>query len=318
MSDIDLNLEDDLKAEKAENVGDIIIENDDSPAEKPAAKKAEPPSIDEGAEVLKKQLEQERQRVLDAERRAEAAEAVAHNAQADIKDTQLKLVETAITTKNEEAANLKRQYSTALSNGDYEMAADIQLQMSRNAAELLNLENGKVAMENQARQPVQPRRGNEVDDFAAQMRSSGYPRSAEWVKNHPEYVTNPRMNQKMIAAHQIAIADGHAADTDGYFEAVERVLGIGGEERPASRQRQVDSDDDASASAAQAVSKRKAADESPPPSAPPSRNPPSNNGNRPQVVRLTAEEREMAAMAGLTEKEYALNKLALKREGRIN
>jgi phage I-like protein len=35
-------------------------------------------------------------------------------------------------------------------------------------------------------------------------------------------------------------------------------------------------------------------------------------------VRLSAAEREMADMMGMTEKEYALNKLTLQREGKLN
>jgi hypothetical protein len=35
-------------------------------------------------------------------------------------------------------------------------------------------------------------------------------------------------------------------------------------------------------------------------------------------VRLTSAEREMADMMGMTEKEYAVNKLALQREGKLN
>jgi hypothetical protein len=36
------------------------------------------------------------------------------------------------------------------------------------------------------------------------------------------------------------------------------------------------------------------------------------------VVRLSGEEREMAAMMKMTPEEYAKNKVALKKEGRLN
>lgn len=310
----DLKLDD--EADVQDNaVGEIVIEALEDAGDSPSSAKKSPPSLDEGAEHLRKQLDAEKRRAADAEKRAMDAEAKVQSAQADVQDTQLKLVETAILSKADEAANLKRQYSHALASGDYDAAADIQLQMSRNAAEQLNLENGKLAMENQAKQPKVQQRGSEVEDFAAQMRANGYPRSAEWVRNHPEYVTSQRMNQKMIAAHQIAIADGHAADTDDYFSAVEKVLGIS--DTPAKR-----GDiphDDAAELAAKPVSRRAASEDgAAPPAAPVSRNPPTNGGNRPQVVRLSAEEREMAALSGLTEQEYARNKLSLKKEGRLN
>jgi phage I-like protein len=41
------------------------------------------------------------------------------------------------------------------------------------------------------------------------------------------------------------------------------------------------------------------------------------NGTRPGVVKLSGVEAETAKMLGMTEKEYALNKLALQREGKL-
>jgi phage I-like protein len=54
-----------------------------------------------------------------------------------------------------------------------------------------------------------------------------------------------------------------------------------------------------------------------PPAAPVSR---SNNtsGTRPNVVRLTAAEREMADNMGMKPEEYAKNKLALQKEGKLH
>jgi hypothetical protein len=54
-----------------------------------------------------------------------------------------------------------------------------------------------------------------------------------------------------------------------------------------------------------------------PPSAPVTRSG-TAPGTRPNVVRLSAQEREMAEMMQMTETEYARNKLALQKEGKLN
>jgi phage I-like protein len=53
-----------------------------------------------------------------------------------------------------------------------------------------------------------------------------------------------------------------------------------------------------------------------PPSAPVSRSG-SAPGSRPNVVRLSNAEREMANMMGMTDMEYAKNKQALQKEGKL-
>ena len=42
------------------------------------------------------------------------------------------------------------------------------------------------------------------------------------------------------------------------------------------------------------------------------------SGTRPNVVRLSSEEREMASMMGMSPEDYARNKIALKREGKLH
>ena len=95
----------------------------------------------------------------------------------------------------------------------------------------------------------------------------------------------------MIAAHNLAVADGAAVETDAYFAAVESILGL-----------------TKAAPAAEDPPTRR----SPPPAAPVGR--PEN----PRAVRLSAEEVEMASMMGMTNEEWAKNKQALRAEGRLH
>ena len=160
---------------------------------------------------------------------------------------------------------------------------------------------GLAAVELAATPPQQPQHSDVVEAFASQLT----PRSASWVRAHPEYVRNPRLNQKMIAAHQMALADGMEADTDEYFGYVEDMLQV-------KNQPHRDSGDDPMSGASKPAQRR-----SSPAAAPVSRNM-NSSGTKSNVVTLTPEMREIAKNLGQTPEEYAKNRLALIREGRIN
>lgn len=255
--------------------------------------------VDNSLETLKEQLERERQARAEAERRANEAAQTAYQAQAEVQDSNLHLVTNAIETVSQTQSILKANYRDAMSAGDYDTAAEIQAEMSSNAAKLLQLEQGKQALENAPRSEApRPYTADPVEALASQLS----PRSADWVRRHPEYATDPRLYNKMLAAHNLAVADGIDPDTEDYFSSIEDTLRI----------RSRNDYEDASAAAAKPLQRRSA-----PPAAPVSRSG-TGTGTRPNRVTLTAEEREMASMMGMTPEEYGRNKLALKKEGRMN
>lgn len=256
-------------------------------------------SVSEADQIaeLRAQIEAERNARLEAEKRAQEALMTAHKANSEVDDTNLQLVNSAIDNMRRESDILKANYRAAMSNADYERAAEYQEAMSHNAAKLLQLESGKTALENKPRNefPVQ-RNLDPVEDFASKLS----PRSADWVRRHPQYATDPRLTQKMIAAHNLAVADGHRADTDDYFQAVEETLKIN---------RRVEQNESALSSASEPSRRREA---------PPAAAPVSRDSGRTNVVRLSEEQKEMAAMMKMTPEEYARNLVALKREGKIH
>lgn len=271
-----------------ENESEVIVE--ETTEEQPKEL-----TLDEGVEELKARLEAANKRAAEAEAARLAAEQKAHGAQVTVQETNLQLVSNAIDTLRQSNEIAKANYKAAMSNGDYEAAATYQEEMSQHAAKLLQLEQGKQALETAPPPPAPVARPSDpVEAFAAQLS----PRSAEWVRKNPQYVTDPRLNQKMIAAHNLVMADGHTADTDEYFAAVESILKM--------NPRAPTTEEPLSAAAAPRRS-------APPPAAPVSRETRGSN-----VVRLTAEEREMAEMMRMTPEEYAKNKLALKKEGRLH
>ncbi len=247
---------------------------------------------------LKAQLAAEKAGRQAAEQRLHQAAREVHRARSDVDDTNLQLVVNAIETVSRDQELLKQAHTFALQSGDFARATEIQSEMSANSANLLQLENGRSAMQNAPRQPepaAPP--ADPVEAFAAQLS----PRSADWVRNHPEFVRDSRLNAKMIAAHNLAVADGIPTDSDEYFSAIEETLKV------TSRAVKADTDDQY---AAKVVQRRDAA----PAAAPANRG---GQTQRTNVVRLSAAQREMAEMMGMKPEDYAKNLVALKKEGKI-
>lgn len=275
-----------------EEMPEVIVAD----ADDPSSNEMDPQSA---IEKLQKKLKKERELRKDAEQNARNASYEAQKASYQVEDTNLTLVINAIETLKRDGEYLKSAYKEAMSVGDYDKAAEVQEIMSSNSAKMLQLENGRTAMENRPKQmpqaPVDP-----VEAMASQLS----PRSAKWVRENPQFATNPRMTQKMIAAHNIAIADGYQPDSDDYFEYVEETLRM---------KKNVDHDDDDNALSEAAMTKTR---RSSPVSAPVSRSG-SAPGTRPNVVRLSSDEREIARMNKMSDQEYARYKMQLQKEGKL-
>lgn len=286
--------ENDVPAEKQD---EIVIE----PAEKPE-KKAEKPKddIEKSLQELQARLDAEREKRLAAERAANDASQTAHKHKSEAADANLHLITNAMKTIEQSNEILKANLRNAHASSDFDQIAEIQSEMANNAANLARLEQGKSALEAAPKEEAPtPFVSDPVEALASQLS----PRSAAWVRSHPEFATDPRKYQAMIAAHQLAVANGETADSDGYFESIETSLRI---------RQPTYANDDASSEAAKPVQRRQS-----PPAAPVSRSATTSGGN-PNRVTLSSEEREFAKMNGMTEQEYAKNKLALIREGKLN
>jgi hypothetical protein len=257
---------------------------------------------EEGIRELKFQLEQEKLARAEAEKRARQAAEREYAAKNETTDTQISFLGNAINSLQQETTYLKAGYREAMATGDYDRAAEIQQRMSDNSARLQTMENGKDSLERQAKQTA-PQYQQPMDPVEA-LASSLSPRSANWVRNNPQFATDQRLFQKMIAAHNLAMADGIAPDSDEYFATVEETLRI---RRPEPVY------EDPTEHAATVTQKRYTA----PPAAPVSRSG-TGTGTRANVVRLTEAEQEIAASMKMTNHEYAKNKLALQKEGKLN
>lgn len=275
------------------------------------------PTVDESLDTLKRQLEaknqeaiDERKGRLDAEKRAYSAETTARQATGSVDETNLQLIGSALEQTAQQQAIHKANLRTALQNGDADAMADAQEQIAILATRKAQLENGQFALEEHIERKRNAPPPVLHSDPVEQLASGLTPRSASWVRSHPEYVRDPRLNRKMIRAHEDAMDDRLSVDTDEYFQFIESRLGLGQQE--VTRRNDVQQDDSPMSEASAPTARR-----TPPPAAPVTRSG-TPNGQRPGVVRLSSQEKEMADMMGMTEIDYWKNKEALKREGKIH
>ena len=296
-----------MSDEKIETKEEEIVVTDAQEAEAPKLEpKEDEISPEIGIEALRQQLEMEKAARAEAEKRARTAENTASRASQEVQDSNLQLIVSAIDSVNRTNTMLKRDYAAAMQAGNFEQAAEIQSQMSINGAKLLQLENGKAALSERLKNPPRQQQETPPDPVEA-IASQLSPRSAAWVRAHPECVNDKRLYMKMIGAHNIAVADGFVADTDEYFAEIERQLGY----RKPQTTVQAEESEEPTSMAAKPMLKK-----APPPAAPSSRAASNGSGGK-NTVTLTREEREMASIMGMTPEEYAKNKLALKKEGKL-
>ena len=292
---IEVEIDDPVVAEKEEEIK--VITDDDSGADKG------PPviSAEDGIRELRRRLEAEHQGRLEAEHYAKYAREQASKAYEEVGETQFHLVSNALDTVRRDGDILKSQLRDAMNIGDHDRAAEIQEAMSTNAIRLNQLEAGKRDMETRPRQPAfnpppPPPPQPAYQDPLEQIAGAVSPRSASWIRANKDSLGNERALREMFRAHESAVDHGYAPDSDAYFQFVENRMGISD-----SRQQ-----------AASAPVQRKAA----PPAAPVSRSG-NGTGSRPNVVRLSSEQQEMAKNLGMTNAEYAAQVVALRKEGKL-
>lgn len=260
-------------------------------------------SAEDGIKELRRRLEEEHRLRKEAEHYAQYAAQQASKAYEEVGETQFHLVSNALETVKRDNEYLKNQLAEASSLGDHVKIAEIQEAISLNAVKINQLEMGKRDMESRPRQPafnppppppVQPL--DVVEDIANRVS----PRSASWIRANRDYIKDDRSVRKMFRAHEEAVDEGFAPDSDAYFQYVERFMGIKREES------------ESPLSSAAAPTQRRPA----PPAAPVSRSG-NGTGSKPNVVRLTREQAEFARMNNMTEQEYAKHLMDLRKEGKI-
>jgi hypothetical protein len=261
---------------------------------------------DDGVELLRRQLEEKKREADEAKRQKAEAERIAQQREQEVRtyqnqaqDSQHTAFVNAIASFERDAEMLEKAYAEQLSAGDYIAAAKVQRQMAQIESKLSQLHQGREALEERQRyqeaQPAyeQPRvQQVEADPFEQRIQHL-HPTAQQWVRQHPEYVTNPRMNSKMVETHWRALDEGYTANSPDYFSYLESEL-----LSPAQSQPKVQR----TAMAAAPVSRSNSS---------------VIRGQSGVTVTLTPAERDHAASMDMTDEEYAANKLYYINKGEL-
>lgn len=316
-----------------ENKDDLIVEVDETqlslPVEKPdeivveTKPEAKPEEVKTEAEpkrerkrhnqdaidALQAQLDAANRRAAEAEERARTRESELTTAKERVAQSDYDRVNGYLAAAKAKEDSIKRAIRSASEMGEHDKLADLQAELATVAARKLQYEDAKIDLEHkQSRakeerdtRPVRTETQQPHDEFEARI-SGLSTKSQTWLRQHPECVTNPRMNAKLMSAHWEALGDGIVADSREYFERLEERMGF------------VESDDedgDVEVETPRSESRRGV------PAAPVSRD--TRMGQvAPGKYRLTREEADMAEAMGMTPAQYAKNKVEMMKKGLWN
>jgi hypothetical protein len=110
-------------------------------------------------------------------------------------------------------------YRHAMEAGDFDAAGQAQEAIATATARQLRLEEHEASLK-QPMAPAQSATGDPVEDYCSRLT----PKSASFVRANPEFARDARNQARLTSAHYAAIADGHDAESPGYFEHVERAM----------------------------------------------------------------------------------------------
>jgi len=194
---------------------------------------------DDPMEDLKGQFATLTARASAAEQRASAAEQIAQQAnqraervESEIVVSQLDTVKSGIQAAEAEASAAEQAYIAAVEAGDAAAMARSQRAIAKAEANIARLAEAKEDLEDEAKsrkdrppqtnqRATQPQQtGSAIDRFVEGLS----PKSAAWVRSHPEVVTDRKLNARMLAAHNLALAEDVAVESDEYFRRVEEAI----------------------------------------------------------------------------------------------
>jgi hypothetical protein len=243
--------------------------------------------------VAARQIEEVRRQNADYERQLRERDQEVTKSREETSQAQYDAILNALGAAQGEIESAKRDYKAAFTEQDPDKMADANERLARASERSSRLEDGKIAFEQRqeadkarvaARQQEKPA---QVDHFETSIAS--LPDNAKtWLREHPEYIREPRKNAKIQALHWDILDEGHKEFSQAYFDSLETRLGL----------RQADEEADPPPQSARRNT---------PVSAPPTRDVPSgSNGKRDGGrITLTPQQREAAKIAGVDEVTYA-------------
>jgi hypothetical protein len=290
-----------------------IAHAEDEGGDAPTAAPTREIPAEEGIAELRARLQSTDTARRQAEERANQAERARTEAIGSAQDANVQFLTSALEGVRQSMGVLEANLAEAYAVQDFGAAAKIQTEIARTAQRESAIEGGLEQLKSQPReQPRQapPRQDDPVEAVARQLT----PNAAAWIRQHPDYITDPQKNARLMSAHYDAMANGLPADSPDYINFVEdRVL----QRQPARR----DPEPQPERREPVADTRRSA-----PPAAPVSRG--NGGASNPTRVTLSREERDTAhenfpdemredPSGRKAEQAYARNRLILQREGRM-
>lgn len=179
----------------------------------------------------------------------------------------------------------RKELKSALEAGDSDKVVEYQEKLSE--ATYLNSELKKTKTNFEAWEKQQ-------EEIAKQPKNNGpTPETKAWMDRNPRFNTDQEFKTEAESAHYAAIQRGIRPDSIAYFEFIDRRL-----EKVLGNNEKDDAED---------VAPQKKEVREPSYSAPPSRgnNGEGGGGGGKKIYKLTAEQREAAAICGMSDLEYA-------------
>lgn len=254
-------------------------------------------SADEGAEVLRRQMEDMRQARVKAERERDEARREAKVARQSASDTEADLIQNGLSAAQNEGKAARAALKAARDMGDVDAEADAQERIARAASDVREFERAAAAQadEKERRKDEPEQRQQQFTSVEESIDARADLTDAErtWLKGHQDAWVDPQRNQELGVAYQRAIKQGHARGTPAYFTFIEEFMGY---RQPEQRQDEQQEDERTTIVAA-----------------PVSRDTRSVQTGKVQNnrVELSPSERQIARDMGISEIAYAKGKLQL-------
>jgi hypothetical protein len=160
--------------------------------------------------------------------------------QTEVVTSQTETLESGIAQAEAEAVAAEQAYAQAFEAGDAMAVARAQRLMATAVSRQDRLKEALEDLKDEAKtkparreEPTQrPRQAPQdpVEAFASNMT----PKSAAWIRAHPEAITDKKKNAKMLAEHNLCIADDVEVESPEYFRRVEKAIN-GAAPKPAAK-----------------------------------------------------------------------------------
>lgn len=273
-----------------EVVPPLNVAEKDGPADKATEREGDGAKLQKQLEASQEAERISRERADKAERDAADARADRDRLRTENVDTEKELLTSSLESAQSEQAAAQAEYEKAFEAGDAKAAGAAQAKIARSAAKIVNLE-GAVAQFDQdikAEKDIPQRAEPQIDIMTAIDRMPNLvPKERAWLKEHPEVLTDPATVRELDVGYHRALKAGHKRGTDSYFQFLDQFLGYEAPERAVDTR----SNERASIMAAPVSRDNRS----------------STTGERTSStqVRLTPKQREVAALTGVTDTEYA-------------